>query len=94
MKRPSKQREGKHILFMEESRPSTVTTSPPVQLPRFWSVRVISSRWNISRQQIYRAHKAGQLRGFRILGTLRFLEEDLLDLLRREGVPLTDGDGT
>ncbi len=58
------------------------------KLPAFWSARALSQHWRISRQQIYEAHKDGRLRGFRILGTLRFLEDDLLALLKREGIPV------
>ena len=56
-------------------------------LPALWSVRALSQHWRISRQQIYEAHKDGRLRGFRVLGTLRFLEADLLAYLTQEGVP-------
>ena len=59
------------------------------RVPRLWSVRSIASRWNVSRMQIYRAHRNGRLRGYRVLGTLRFLEEDVLALLRHEGLPVS-----
>ncbi len=56
-------------------------------VPRLWSVKAIAQRWNISRMQVYRAHYRGRLPGYRVLGTLRFMESDLLRLLREEGVP-------
>jgi hypothetical protein len=58
------------------------------QVPRLWSAKAIASRWNLSRMQVYRAHKAGRLTGYSVLGTLRFLEDDVLRLLEKEGVPV------
>ncbi len=58
------------------------------RVPRLYSARGIAGRWEVSRMQVYRAHHAGRLPGYRVLGTLRFLEEDVLALLREEGVPL------
>ena len=60
----------------------------PTRVPRLWSARAISSRWELSRMQVYRAHRNRRLPGYRVLGTLRFLEEDVIALLREEGVPV------
>ena len=57
------------------------------ELPVFWSVRALHLHWRISRQQLYEAHRSGRLRGFRIFGTLRFLEDDLIEYLKQAGVP-------
>jgi len=59
-------------------------------VPRLWSVKAIAARWCLSRMQVYRAHRAGRLPGYRVLGTLRFLEDDVLGLLAKDGVPLRD----
>ena len=61
-------------------------------VPRMYGARSLSQRLNISRSLIYRAHATGRLPGFRLLGTLRFLETDILELLRAEGVPLGEGE--
>ena len=61
-----------------------------VGLPVFWSVRALNQHWRISRQQLYEAHRSGRIRGFRILGTLRFLESDLVAYLKEAGVPFVD----
>ena len=66
-------------------------SAAPTRVPRLWSVKAIGSRWNVSRMQVYRAHRNGRLRGYWVLGTLRFLEEDVLALLRDEGVPVAGG---
>ena len=67
----------------------TVETQPEASaLPRLWSARAVAAHWNISRVQVYRAHHAGRLPGYQVLGTLRFRESDLLRLLCEEGVPL------
>ncbi len=68
---------------------ATAKADVSTSLPCLWSVRALSERWKISRQQIYRAHRNGQLRGVRILGTLRFLEQDLLELLHIGRFPLS-----
>lgn len=60
------------------------------RVPRLYSARGIAARCELSRMQVYRAHHAGRLPGYRLLGTLRFLESDLLRLLREEGVPLRE----
>ncbi|MBI4240258.1 MAG: hypothetical protein HY613_00960 [Candidatus Rokubacteria bacterium] len=57
-------------------------------VPRLWSAKAIAARWNLNRMQVYRAHRGGRLPGYRVLGTLRFLERDVLALLREEGVPV------
>jgi len=56
------------------------------KVPRLWSARSLSERWQVSRGLIYRIHKQGRLPGVRLLGVLRFQEEDLLRLLREEGL--------
>jgi len=61
------------------------------KVPRLWSVKAIAARWCLSRMQVYRAHRAGRLHGYRVLGTLRFLESDVLALLLQEGVPVERG---
>ena len=58
----------------------------PTKIPRLWSARSLSERWHISRALVYRLHAQGRIPGIRLLGVLRFREEDLLQLLRSEGV--------
>lgn len=62
------------------------------RVPRLWSAKAIASHWNMSRMHVYRAHRVGRLKGYRVLGTLRFLEDDVLGLLRAEGLPV-EGSG-
>lgn len=64
--------------LIEESSPE------PTRLPRLWSVRSLAERWQISRRQIYRFHEDGKLPGVRVMGVLRFREEDLMRLLEEE----------
>ncbi len=63
----------------------------PTRVPRFFSTKSTAARWDLSRMSVYRAFKAGRLRGYRVCGALRFREEDLLEFLRAEGVPI-EGD--
>ncbi len=62
----------------------------PMRVPRLFGPRTLSARFDVSRMCIYRLHKAGKLRGVRVAGVLRFLESDVLDFLRAEGVPVED----
>jgi len=56
------------------------------RVPRLWSARSLAERWQISRALVYRLHKEGRLPGLRLLGVLRFREEDLINLLHEEGI--------
>jgi len=58
----------------------------PTKIPRLWSARSLSQRWQVSRALIYRLHKQGRLPGLKLLGVLRFREEDLIQLLHEEGL--------
>jgi len=78
---------------MKTSKPTPVGSvcvseekTPPTKVPRLWSARSLSERWHISRALVYRLHQQGKLRGVRLLGVLRFREDDILELLKHEGL--------
>jgi hypothetical protein len=62
----------------------------PPRLDRWYSAKSAAARWDMHPLTIRRAHYAGRLPGYRILGCLRFREQDLLELLRQEGVPVEE----
>lgn len=78
--------------LVEEGEHFAKILAEATSVPVLWSTRSLSGRFHISRASIYKAHAAGRLRGVRLLGTLRFLEADVLALLRAEGVPLGEGE--
>lgn len=75
---------GTHLRIVDER-------TTPTRVPRLWSARSLADRWHISRTLVYKLHSLGRLTGIRLFGVLRFREEDVLDLLRREGINV-DGD--
>ena len=69
----------KKIVIVEQRTAKTM-------VPHLWSARSLSARWGVSRALIYKLFHSGRLRGVRLFGCLRFMEEDVLALLREEGV--------
>jgi hypothetical protein len=65
-----------------------VEADDPPKLPRLWSARALAERLSVSRALIFALHRAGRLRGYRILtgsdekrAPLRFAEADVLALI-------------
>ncbi len=61
-------------------------------LPRFFSAKGAAARFGCSRALLFKMHREGRLRGYRLATCddprrqpLRFLEDDLLRLIRSEG---------
>ena len=70
-----------------------VLTEPaePPSLPRFWSAKGAAERFDCSRALLFKLHREGRLRGYRLMTCddparrpLRFLEDDLKALIRAE----------
>jgi hypothetical protein len=67
-------------------RPIRVVEARPVptKVPSLWSARSLAERWHVSRALLYKLHRQGRLTGVRLLGVLRFREEDVLKLMDKE----------